>query len=275
MQNPKAAQRQQLIYDFGILVQPFEELARDSSPPSISDYRVAIAKVQSGDPEWRKQVRELTTFAADIFLNEEFRSLSHVPERFWRKLAPSLNDAYWHEHLENLHGQFQKHVTELRKDFFDCLDRVPIDWEPVIFQANTPFTAYLRIKEVLAVINDRLHYFDRYLKPDFFDLFLVAVNRDVSVRLVTTPGSGNYGVHGIMAVSLLACKEFSDYQLVEVAPSKMHDRNLRVDNQIFSLGPGVSRAGMALTNFGPSDNSPAAHSAFDKIIKDGNIVHKS
>lgn len=275
MQNLKAAQAQQLIYDFGILIQPFEELARDSGLPSISDYRVAIAKVRSGDPEWRKQVREFTTFAPDLFLNQEFQHLSHVPERFWNKLAPALNDAYWPEHLESLHVDFQKQVTDLRKNFLDCLNRVPIDWEPVIFQANTPFTAYLRIKEVLAVINERLHYFDRYLKPDFFDLFLRAVNRDVSVRLVTTAGSGDYGVHSIMAVSLLACQEFSDYQLVEVEASKMHDRNLRIDNQIFSLGPGVGRAGMVLTNFGPSDNSSAAHRAFDKIVADGNIVHKS
>ena len=275
MDNLKAAQRQKLIYDFAILVQPFEDLARDGSPPSISDYRVAIAKVQSGDPAWRIQVREFTTLAADIFLNQEFRELSHVPERFWHKLAPALNDPYFQEHLKNLHGDLQEHVVNLRKDFFDCLNRVPIDWGPAIFQANTPFTAYLRIKEVLAVINERLHYFDRYLKPEFFDLFLRAVNRDVAVRLVTTAGSADYGVRSVSAVSRLACQEFSDYQLVEVEPSKMHDRNLRIDNQIFTLGPGVGQAGMALTNFGPSDNSAGAHTAFDQIIAEGHIVHKS
>ena len=275
MQNLKAAQRQQLIYDFAILVQPFEDLARDSSPPSISDYRIAIAKVQSGDPLWRVQVKEFTTLATDIFLQQEYQRLSHVPERLWSQFAEGLNDPYIQERLELLHGSFRDEVAKLRKDFFDCLNRVPVDWEPVIFQANTPFTAYHRIKEVLAVINERLHYFDRYLKPDFFDLFLSVVNRDVAVRLVTTAGSRNYGVRSVRAVSQLACQEFSDYQLVEVEPSKMHDRNLLIDNQIFSLGPGVGQAGMALTNFGPSDDSPAAHSAFDQIIADGHIVHQS
>ena len=154
------------------------------------------------------------------------------------------------------------YVADLRKDFFECLSQVPIDWEPEIFQANTPFTAYLGIKDVFAVVNDRLHYFDRYIKADFFNLFLWTIDRDVSVRLVTTAGS----VGSVRAISQLACQEFSDYQLVEVQPSKMHDRNLRIDNQIFTLGPGVDQAGMALTNFGPSDSSAAAHAAFDQII---------
>ena len=35
-------------------------------------------------------------------------------------------------------------------EFFECLDRIPIESEPEIFEANTPFTASLRIKETLA-----------------------------------------------------------------------------------------------------------------------------
>jgi hypothetical protein len=274
MQNLKSAQRQQLIYEFGILVQPLEDLARQSSPPSLSDYQIAVAKVQAGDSAWRRQVREFSTFAPDIFFNQEFQRLSHVPERSLRRVTDHIESGSG-QHPERLRPRFGGIVKELRLDFFHCLEQVPIDWEPVIFQANTPFTAYLGIKDALAVVNDRLHYFDRYLKPDFFDLFLRAVNRDLSVRLVTTAGSTDYGVNSVSAISRLASQEFSDYQLVEVEPSKVHDRNLRVDNEIFSLGPGVDRAGMALTNFGPADSSPAAHSAFDQIIAGGRIVHQS
>lgn len=275
MQNLKSAQRDKLIYEFGILVQPIKELARQDKTPSIANYRIAVAKVRSGDPEWRKQVKEFTIFAPDVFFNQEYQRLSHVPERFWNKLGPALNDPWFQEHPDSLHQKFITHVASMDTEFLDCLNQIPINWEPVIFEANTPYTAYLRIKEVLTVVIQRFHYFDRYLKPDFFDLFLRIVNRDVSVRLVTTAGSGNYGVKAVSAISQLACKEFSDYQLIEVDPSKIHDRNIRVDNLIFSLGPGVAQAGMALTNFGPSGNSAAAHAAFDQIIADGRIVHKS
>lgn len=138
-----------------------------------------------------------------------------------------------------------------------------------MFEANTPFTSYLRIKESIVSVKHRLHYFDRYLKPDFFTLFLASVGNTVSIRLVTTAGNTRYGV---AAVSNLARQQFVDYQLIEVASTDLHDRNLRVDDQIFSLGPGVDRAGMALTNFGPSDSSAQAHNEFDRIIAGGRVV---
>ena len=129
-----------------------------------------------------------------------------------------------------------------------------------------------RIKEALVSVRERLHYFDRYLKMDFFPLFLQSVDRNVSIRLVTTTGNAQYGVAAVTAVSRLAAQEFSDFQLIEVAPANLHDRNLRVDNEIFSLGPGVDRAGMCLTNFGPSENSMEAHNEFDRIIAGGRVV---
>lgn len=144
--------------------------------------------------------------------------------------------------------------------------------EPVVFEANTPFTSYLRIKESIVSVKQRLHYFDRYLKPDFFTLFLASVENTVSIRLVTTVGNAQYGVASVAAVSHLARQQFADYQLLEVAPTNLHDRNLRVDDQSFSLGPGVDRAGMALTNFVPSDSSSKAHNEFDRIIASGSVV---
>ena len=81
MSNEKAAQKSQLIYEFGILIQPFEEIAKKTIVPAVSDYRIAVAKVQSGDQVWRQSVKTFTTFAPDIFFNSEFQEISHVPER--------------------------------------------------------------------------------------------------------------------------------------------------------------------------------------------------
>jgi hypothetical protein len=148
---------------------------------------------------------------------------------------------------------------------------VPVEWQPEIFEANTPFTAYLRIRQAVVAATQRLAYFDRYLKPEFFTLFLSEVRRSVAVTLVTTAR----GVRDVEAVSALAAQEFTSYQLVQVDPRPNHDRNLIVDDQIFSLGPGVDRAGIALTNFNPADSSQRARDAFDRIIAGGTIVHRS
>lgn len=272
MKNQKAFQKSQLIYEFGILIQPIEELARAEQPPSAYDYRIAIAKVQAGDGAWRQQVEQFTTFASDMRFSQEYQDISHFPERCWGVLKGIINDPVLQNDPNQLKVRVGNEVRNAREKFFEYIDRIPIEWEPVVFEANTPFTSYLRIRESIVSVKHRLHYFDRYLKPDFFTLFLGSVDNTVAVRLVTTAGNARYGVAGVAAVSNLARQQFADYQLIEVATTDLHDRNLRVDDQIFSLGPGVDRAGMALTNFGPSDSSTDAHNEFDRIIAGGRVV---
>lgn len=275
MQNEKAAQRDRVIYEFAVLFQPFEDLAKADTPPSPHDYRIAVAKVYAGDNEWRNTVKRFGTFAPDVEFSGEIQAISHVPERFRGIVREHISDRSLQSNLGLLHAEFKKELSAARKRLFELLDQIPFSWEPVIFQANTPFTAYLRIKECLTIINDRMHYFDRYLKPDFFSLFLSTAPRDVEIRLVTTAGNASFGVAGVSAVSNLASQEFSDYQLLQIDASFLHDRNFRVDDQMFSLGPGVDRAGMALTNFGPSDSTPTGRAAFDHLISVATVMHHS
>lgn len=230
MQNLKASQKSQLIYEFGILIQPLEELARAERQPSANDHRVAIAKVQAGDGAWRQRVKEFTTFASDIFFSQEYQDISHVPERCWSALKGIVNDPVLQNDPNQLKGRVEQELANARERFFEYIGRIPIEWEPVLFEANTPFTSYLRIKEPIVSVKHRLHYFDRYLKPDFFPLFLASVDNTVSIRLVTTAGNAQRGVGGVAAVSNLARQQFADYQLTEGAPTDLHDRNLRVDD---------------------------------------------
>ncbi len=272
MKNLKANEKSNLIYEFAILIQPLEELARSAQPPSENDCRIAIAKVQAGGAAWTQLVRQFTTFAPDIIFNTEYRAISRVPEQCMRALNGFINDPVHKNDSNLLKALIEREVINARHRFLEFIDKIPIEWEPVVFEANTPFTSYLRIKESFVSVKQRLHYFDRYLRPDFFTLFLASVDKTVSIRLVTTAGNAQYGVISVEAVSNLAQRQFTDYQLIEVSPDNLHDRNLRVDDQIFSLGQGVDRAGMALTNFGPSDSSAPAHNGFDQIIDAGRIV---
>ena len=272
MINEKAFQKNQLIYEFGILIQPLETSAKAFDTPSVADYRIAVAKVQSGDPTWRQTVRAFTTFAPDIFFNQEFQDISHVPERCWQQIKGLLNDESLKSDLELLQERFAKQIEVSKANFFELIEHIPIEWQPVVFQANTPFTSYLKIREAFVFARNRLDYFDRYLKPDFFPLFLASVDRSVAVRLVTTPGNPTYGATAVAAVSRLAALEFSMLRLIEVTPNELHDRNLRVDEQNFTLGQGVDRAGMALTNFGPTDSTEVAHLELNRIISNGRIV---
>lgn len=271
MRNRKAAERDQLIHQLGILLAPLYDLCRDGSSATPAAFRMAVAKVQAGDSAWRATVRSFTTFAPDIVFNHEYQDISHVPERLWGRIKPYLEDPNLVGDTSALKDRICRDLTNARESFFRLVEQVPVEWEPVTFDANTPFTSYLRIREAFALIRYRVHYFDRYLKPDFFSLFLQDVPRSTEVRLITTAS----GVNAVRAVSELARQEYSDYRLLEIEPATMHDRNLRIDEQVFSLGPGVDRAGTALTNFGPGDSTPDSHASFDGLIARARVVHQS
>lgn len=271
MRNRKAAERDQLIYEFGILLAPLGDLCRDGAPATPAAFRVALAKIQAGDSAWRSTVRSFTTFAPDIVFNHEYQDISHVPERLWSRVKSYLEDPNLLADPSAMKERVCRDLTAARESFFTLVERVPVEWEPVTFDANTPFTSYLRIRDAFALVRRRVHYFDRYLKPDFFSLFLQNVPRSSEVRLVTTAS----GVNAVRALSELARQEFADYRLLEIEPAAMHDRNLRIDGQVFSLGPGVDRAGTALTNFGPGDSTATSHAMFDDLIARSRVVHQS
>lgn len=275
MKNQKAQQREQLIMEFGILIQPFVELGKLSIPPDISKYRIASAKVQAGDPQWRLTAKSYCTFANDIVMTSELQKISHVNEVFLRNISSLINDSNNSKELPNLQAQCNSEINHLKDNFTKYISKIPVEWEPEIFSANTPFTAYLRIKESLLLVKDRIIYFDRYLKVEFYEIFLRNVDRNIEIKLITTSGNKDYGVNHVRTISNLVKKEFSNYQLIEVKPADVHDRNLIVDELVFNLGPGADRAGMSLTNFNPADNSRKAMSDFDSIIRLGNVVHQS
>jgi len=272
--NIKAFQRNILIMEFGILIQPLNDLAQETLPPTLSDYRIATARVIAGIETWQKRVEEFTRFSDDLIFRNEYNSICRVLDDLMSNLERIITH-YAGDNFGNIHSYLKSEVRAAKYGLIIALNRVPVEWEPVLFKANTPFTSYLKIKEAMALIENRLHYFDRYLKRDFFFLFLGEIDREISVRLITTEGNDDYGVNNIIHISKLVRQEFKDYQLIKVDPNILHDRNLRIDNGIFGLGPGTDRAGMALTNFGPSDNSEEAHREFDDVISKGIIIHKS
>jgi hypothetical protein len=272
MKNKKTSQRDQVLVEFGILVQPLYELL-DSDPPATEhQWRIAIAKTKSGDAAWRKTVDQFTRFGPDLAFQSEYQQISHIPERACRALSEVLDSRVVKLSPPDLNKRFADVIGAMRASLDIEMRSVPVEWEPEVFEANTPFTAYLRILEAFRAARVRLHYFDRYLKPDFYRLFLPSVERNVEVRIVTTAGKGAYGTSAVLSISKLVGSEFSDYKLLEVDAKHVHDRNLRVDDQILSLGPGVDRAGFAITNFGPADSSPQAHTAFDDVLALGREI---
>lgn len=184
--------------------------------------------------------------------------------------APSPN-------LEELFEVFKTALDDMKARFYIYLNMIPVEWEATLYQAKTPFTVYLRIMDAVANAQRRIDYFDRYLREDFYQLYLRHLDRSIEVRLITTrgPSTKGYGVEAVLAVSDRCRREFADYRLIEVSHKDLHFRMLRVDDQIFNLDIGTSDAGTYPTLFTPVPSLPPDHRILDDVLHAGRTVHQS
>jgi hypothetical protein len=152
---------------------------------------------------------------------------------------------------------------------------IPVVWEAEVFKGTSPLVVYFRIKEVMGTAKLRIDYADRYMKDDIFPLYLRDLDRNLSIRLITTKGDNIYGATHLRQVVTLAKAEFRAFELIEVSPKKLHYRRLRVDDQIFVIEPSISTGGKPAeyaNEFAPADSSPAGHAEFDAVIASGTVV---
>lgn len=270
MANEKATERSILQVEFGIAMQPLAKLIDFNRTPTQQEIDIAIAQFNSGWGPFTKKLNHFFHLDRHTFLDDAYSYLCRGIRARVETISKLLILDFKVD-AEVVAETLKAQVAGMKSDLVRGIDRVPLDWAPQTFEANTPYSAYLRILDVANVAKFRFDYFDRYLKRDFYDLFLRNIPRGAVINIVTTA----IGVKDVSAVSQIAAKEFEHYKLIEVTAGDIHDRNMRVDDQLFALGPGVDRAGIAITNFGPADSSDASLQAFEAIIAGGTIIHQS
>jgi len=276
----KPEQKRHLIMLFGIMIAPARELAQATTPPNLMDYRQLFARMAGTEGSWNGVVRTFTTFK-DAYFDDTSSQLSglNTLSGFLSDIQNIVNRPPADLDLTALQLQFETALDELYQQFFKLIEQIPIDWQATLSEANTPLTVYMRISDAIAGARRRLDYFDRYLREDFYDLYLRHLDRNLAVRLVTLEGSKNgrksSGALAVTPISDLTRQEFKNYKLVQVMPKDMHGRILRVDDTIFYLDASVSDAGRYPTHFAHGDSRPAAHQALDKIIDQGTVIHSS
>jgi hypothetical protein len=264
----KAAERTNLVYSLGLLLKPVEDAVNSPQPPAAAEFRILAARLGRDLNGWREPASRFTTFG-DFRFHEECNGIINPPHDLRNQIAYMAqvvsDDA---ERQRSLFG----YLLGCKQNVLEAINRVPIQFEAQMLGAGTPFSTHLKIFDAINTAKVRMHYFDRYLTWSFFPLYLRELNRSLEVVLVTTRGNGQYGVTNVHAQSQLAAREFTNYRLVECPPTALHDRNLRVDNLVFNLGPSLNAAGTAPTNFNPADSTPNGLSILDGIIAGGTVV---
>ncbi len=258
--------------EFGLILRPLRDLANQQTTPSRQALLQAFAVLGKDERDWWNHAGSFASVQEGHlgFLRD---NIVHIWGSTFMSFRYDLANP--DSDLDMLHSRLRQLTTFVEEQFYKLIDMVPVTWEFTLSERDMPFTFYHRMLDAIWPARQKLYYFDRYVKSDFYDLYLARLDRGLEIRIVTTAGNANYGVKSIDAVSKKACGEFSNYQLIQVTQHDIHDRNLRADDQVFSLGPSVVDAGAQPTNFGPVTNTIDAIRILDGIIANGSIVHRS
>ena len=92
----------ELFTKWGLLLQPIEECLGNDAPKNPIEFRIAIARSQVGDAEWRQSVAKLSTFPGNVVFKKENSEISHIPERLRRELGSLIEDPNLISNLEDL-----------------------------------------------------------------------------------------------------------------------------------------------------------------------------
>ena len=266
--DDKLAERTQIAIEFGILLQPFFEIAEADDPPPLSRYRLARGQVEAGKVRWAQHVETWCSFG-DVKLDREKREIVDSVDRLLADVDNFLTGNY---DPETAQVKVRVSLDNARAAFSTRMGQVPFDVEAILSEANTPFTVHLRLADLIATAQQRVHYFDRYLTDDFFPLYLRNIARSIEVRLVTTAGNPQYGIANVQPQAQIAGQEFTNLRLIRVSQNDLHGRHLRIDDSNYNLGSSAQHVGLHPTSIDPGDSSQNGHQVLDTIIASGTRV---
>jgi hypothetical protein len=269
----KAEQKHRLVTYFGMIIGPLKKLAERESQPSLVEFNQAMVVMN-------EEISEGWSHFARVYATVDGRGFGKLQDNLMNLFTDGL-DGFAHDvgkmrkDPRDLQQDLAEILAEIEITFYKLISVIRVDWPLTLSEGDKPFAFHMHLLDAVSGARARLHYFDNYLKPTFYDLYLRNLDRKLEICLVTTAGDQKYGVQAVTTVSNLFKQEFTNYRLIQVPKKTIHDRNLRIDDQVFTLGIGATDAGRQPTHFGLVVNTVAANQTLDDIIAKGTVIHQS
>jgi hypothetical protein len=261
----RLAARDDLFTSLGLLAAPILRAAADlgTDPSSIPFLRSQFRKDYN---EFVKKVEAYGKVGATEFQDEWLRV---------RNVAWELHNMLTVLEQVPRRGDDLTRVENIIASIRSVIHSIPMQDPDMILPAASPFMTYLTLRAHCAGARNRVDLFDPYLNQTPFHRYLCVIDAAVPITLVTSDAVMVIGANNlpagrrrdrILAVSeLLAAERPTSYRFLVAAG--IHDRHLRIDDQIFHLGGSVKDAGRsAAYTIAKLDNTTSNHAALDALI---------
>jgi hypothetical protein len=135
----------------------------------------------------------------------------------------------------------------------DALCSIPTPIDSTIHDAVTPSSTYCLVRELCATADKHVFWMDRYFDQTLFGRYLADVPKSATVTLITYPESKCKGsadkqrYADFMSVSKLYAAERGPTGYRLVIDQGFHDRLLRCNDKLFTLGGSIKDLGKDTT----------------------------
>jgi hypothetical protein len=145
------------------------------------------------------------------------------------------------------------HAQATHRIVLDALCSIPTPIDSTIHDAVTPFSTYCLVRDFCVTADRQLIWMDRYFDQTLFGRYLGDVPKSATVTLITYPESKCRGpadkqrYADFMGVSKLYAAERGTTGYRLVTDDGFHDRLLRCNDKLFTLGGSIKDLGKDTT----------------------------
>ncbi len=260
----RVEQREELFTELGLLADPIRRLvfSEEDPRPRIPYVRAQFEQEKS---DFLANVRTFC-FHGKYFLSQEYDHVMKAVNRLGDSFG-SLQTAPW--------ADARHHFPLGLRRVQDAIRAIPCDDPDEILPGESPFRTYVRLRAICQGANNRIHIFDPYLEASTFHRYLNDLPEHIEVAVITSekimvpPGNDQTAIRRrdrIVAVSELFAAERPSSYCFLVTP-KQHDRHLRVDETIISLGGSMKDAAKEDPyTIAKLDPTQSTHAFLDSVI---------
>lgn len=227
-------QQAEFIYEIGLWLGPVIEVARNPQNYDSTALRTRRARFQKNFETLSDRLNAFCAKVMGVSGSVEWHDIQGPLAHIYNSVRDRL-------HQPTLLPELEKSMEQHRHNLLANLAALPAGNSVMTFDANTPYSTYLRLKDLFDTVAAEIVYADRYVDASLFYRYLRRVDPAVKVTVVTWP-------------RVLADNEFLDasrmfatergsqlYRLLD--EPTFHARLLQLDQQVMLLDGSIKHAG--------------------------------
>lgn len=226
-------QQAELLISFGELIAPLEELVIHPDEQTEKTRSKACAKYTNDRPRFYETLNKFCKGEKGHNYSVESSAITQTLNGFTNQLFKLREDT------EQLKNRLQEIRNIVKKNILS----IPCELDTEIFEANSPFTVYIKLRSIVECANTQLTFIDPYISAGLIRRYFHYIPNNINITVITKCRTGGTEFNDFIDLSSLFANErgFSKYRLM-YHPDP-HDRLLKCDDDVYHLGGSIKDAG--------------------------------